>query len=39
LILVIYVVVGIVVYFIYAHYSKLTEHIFGKNIFKIFRKK
>ena len=36
LILVIYVVVGIVVYFIYAHYSKLTEHIFGKTFLKYF---
>ena len=33
-----YAVIGIIVYFVYGHYSKLTNKVFGKNIFKTIGK-
>ena len=33
-----YAVIGIIVYFVYGHYSKLTNKVFGRNIFKTIGK-
>ena len=33
-----YTVIGAIVYFVYGHFSKLTNKVFGKDIFKILNK-
>ena len=33
-----YAVIGMIVYFVYSHYIKLTNRVFGRDIFKIIRK-
>lgn len=37
-IILIYTLIGIIVYFVYGHFSKLTNKIFGRDIFKILNK-
>ena len=37
-IILVYTVIGAVVYFIYGHFSKLTNKVFGRDIFKILNK-
>ena len=37
-IILVYTVIGAIVYFTYNHFSKLTNRVFGRNIFKILNK-
>ena len=37
-IILVYAVIGIIVYFSYGHFSKLTNKVFGRDIFKILNK-
>lgn len=37
-IILVYAVIGAIVYFVYGHFSKLTNKVFGRDIFKILNK-
>ena len=37
-IILVYAVIGALVYFVYNHFSKLTNKVFGRDIFKILKK-
>ena len=37
-IILVYTVIGAIVYFVYGHFSKLTNKVFGRDIFKILNK-
>ena len=37
-IILVYTVIGAIVYFVYNHFSKLTNKVFGRDIFKILKK-
>ena len=37
-IILVYTVIGAIVYFVYNHFSKLTNKVFGRDIFRILKK-